>query len=279
MAIHLKYLFRPVLLAVLLSGSLSAAVDEASQKVPRFESDIWPIFEANCLVCHGDKLQQNGLDLRTRKSVLKGGEAGPAVQPGSAGESLLYEKVETGSMPMGGERLKAEEIEVIRRWIEAGALKEGQEAGPVRVAKVTERDVMVPILHVRCVACHGRRKQEGGLDVQTRASLLKGGKSGPAIILGKPDESLLIKRIVAEEMPPPESLRAYTVRPVTSNELEKLRQWIAAGLPAGPEEVLNVGKRAGPAGERKGSPVLVVPAAQATPRTASASETPGSHSY
>ena len=81
----------------------------------------------------------------------------------------------------------------------------------------------------------------GGLDVRTRASLLKGGKSGPAIIPGKPDESLLVKRIVAEEMPPLEFQQAYAVRPVTSVELEKLGQWITAGAPTGPEEVLEVG--------------------------------------
>ena len=238
---HLKCLSRPALMAVLLSGSASAAVEKATQEGPRFESDIRPILAANCLACHGETLQQNGLDLRTQESVLKGGEAGPAVQPGSAKESLLYEKVETGSMPLGGERLKADQIELIRRWIEAGALKEGQQAGPVEVAKVTERDVMVPLLHVRCVVCHGRRKQEGGLDVRTRASLLQGGKSGPAIVPGKPDESLLVQRIAAQQMPPPASLRPYTVRPVTSQELEKLRQWIAAGAPTEAEEVLEVG--------------------------------------
>ena len=144
---------------------------------------------------------------------------------------------------MGREKLSPLEIELIQRWIDAGALKEGEEAGgeTLKVLQVTERDVMVPILHVRCVVCHGRQMQEGGLDVRTRASLLKGGKSGPAIIPGKPDESLLVKRIVAEEMPPLEFQQAYAVRPVTSVELEKLGQWITAGAPTGPEEVLEVG--------------------------------------
>ena len=64
----------------LFFGSGFAAVDEASQKVPRFKSDIRPIFEANCLVCHGDNLQKNGLDLRTRESVLKGVEPARVVK-------------------------------------------------------------------------------------------------------------------------------------------------------------------------------------------------------
>ena len=229
----------------LLFGLISAAAAKADQEVLRFESAIRPIFAANCLACHGETLQQNGLDLRTRESVLQGGEAGPAVKAGSAEESLLFEKVLSGSMPIGDDKLSTQEIELIRHWIDAGALSEGEEVGstlnPSGETQVTERDVMVPILQVRCVVCHGRRNQEGGLDLRTRASLLKGGRSGPAIIPGKPDESLLVQRVAAQQMPPPESLRAYTIRPVTSEELEKLRQWIAAGAPAGPEEVLEVG--------------------------------------
>ena len=229
----------------LLFGSVSAAVDKASQEVPRFESDIRPIFEANCLTCHGETLQQNGLDLRAHESVLKGGEAGPAIRRGSAKESLLFEKVLSGSMPIGDDNLSTEEIELIRDWIDAGALREGEEVGsvtnPAGGTQATERDVLVAILQARCVVCHGRRTQEGGLDVRTRASLLKGGRSGPAIVPGKPEESLLVKRITAQEMPPPESLRAFTVRPVTLDELEKLRQWIGEGAPASSEEVLEVG--------------------------------------
>ncbi len=230
-----------VLMSLGLVGvSVSTAQEEASQRIPRFESDILPIFEAKCLACHGEKLQQNGLDLRTQESVVKGGESGPSVEPGEPKESLLYEKVETGSMPLVGEKLSEAELAVIREWIEGGALKEGQEARPSRIVKVTDRDVMVPILHVRCAACHGKRKQEGGLDVRTQASLLKGGKSGPAIFPGRPEESLLIKRIVSEEMPPKEMQLDYAVRPVTSSELEELREWIFAGAPVEPVQVMKV---------------------------------------
>ena len=230
----------------MLGGSVSRATASEAKEVPRFETNILPIFQGNCLICHGENLQRNGLDLRTRDSVLKGGESGAAIVPGSAEESLVLKKVSSGAMPMGGEKLKDEEIEAIRRWINAGALKEGEDpavAGKRRTAdEVTEREVMVSILRLKCVMCHGRRKQEGGLDLRTRAALLKGGKSGPAILPGKPEESFLIQRIVAEEMHPPDPklLEAYLVRSATSGELEKLRQWIAAGAPA-KDEVPKVG--------------------------------------
>ena len=49
-----------------------------------------------------------------------------------------------------------------------------------------------PILAKNCFACHASNAM-GGLAVDSRQALLKGGKSGPAIVPGKPDESLLIQ--------------------------------------------------------------------------------------
>ena len=217
---------------------------------PRFESDIAPIFEVRCLACHGERLQQAEFDLRTRDAVLKGGKSGPAVVPGAAVESLLLEKVSSGAMPMGNQKLGSDEIEVIRRWIEAGALREGEDLQPVSEIttsqEVSAREIVVTILNVKCLLCHGRRRQEGGLDMLTRAGLLKGGASGPAIVPGKPDESLLIERIEAEDMPPEKDLARVPVRPVTSAELQKLRAWIAAGAPFDDEKPERVTARADP---------------------------------
>ena len=58
---------------------------------------------------------------------------------------------------------------------------------------------------------------------------------------GKPEESLLVRRIAVREMPPPEWQFSYFVRDVSSKELEKLRQWIAAGAPPDAGEVAEVG--------------------------------------
>ena len=104
----------------------------------------------------------------------------------------------------------------------------------------TEREILVTILHVKCLVCHGKQDTEGGLDTRTRASLLKGGKSGPAISLGKPEESLLIRRI-ADGHPSPEMQNEYFVRPVTSDEAEKLSEWIRASAPSEADEVLRAG--------------------------------------
>ncbi|HBL43299.1 MAG TPA: hypothetical protein DDZ90_07885, partial [Planctomycetaceae bacterium] len=75
------------------------------------------------------------------------------------------------------------------------------------------------------------RRQEASLDLRTKASILKGGKSGPAIKPGDPSGSLLIKRIHAGEMPPPRKLVSASVKPMQDNERELLSQWIALKLP------------------------------------------------
>ncbi len=239
-------LFFAAALAATFPGILSGQTADS----PRFESDIAPIFEAHCLTCHGERLQQAELDLRTRDAVLKGGKSGPVVVPGAAVESLLLEKVSSGAMPMGNQKLGPDEIEVIRRWIEAGALREGedsQRASEITASQeVSAREIVVTILNVKCLLCHGRRRQEGGLDMLTRAGLLKGGASGPAIVPGKPGESLLIKRIEAEDMPPEKDLARVSVRPVTSAELQKLKAWIAAGAPFDDEKPERVVARADP---------------------------------
>src|SRR6266542_5222522 len=87
-----------------------------------FEKHIRPILKANCFDCHGEGEKLKGdLDLRLRRLMVKGGESGPAIEPGHSEKSLLYQKVVEGEMPKREKKLTAQEIETIRRWIAAGA--------------------------------------------------------------------------------------------------------------------------------------------------------------
>src|SRR5262245_44525876 len=52
-----------------------------------------------------------------------------------------------------------------------------------------------PILVESCQKCHGEKKQEGGLRLDSLATVLNGGDSGPAIEPGKPGDSLLIEAV------------------------------------------------------------------------------------
>src|SRR6516165_4554183 len=109
-------------------GLTFGAASDRSGEAPRFESDVLPIFQGKCLACHGENVKQKGLDLRTRDSLLRGGESAPAIVPGSAKESLLFQKIFSGAMPLGGSKLSSQEIDLIRRWIDSGGLKVGEDA-------------------------------------------------------------------------------------------------------------------------------------------------------
>jgi hypothetical protein len=97
-------------------------------------------------------------------------------------------------------------------------------------AAVSQHDI-IPIMMRHCTACHGTHRQEAGLDLRTRSAILRGGKSGPALVPGKPEESLVVKRIRAGQMPPRDRMLEVSVKQVDTAEIETIVKWIAAGAP------------------------------------------------
>ena len=62
-----------------------------------------------------------------------------------------------------------------------------------------------PVLTEQCYSCHGEKKQSAGLRLDSKASVLKGGETGPALVPGKADDSLIVKAIRHDgelKMPP-----------------------------------------------------------------------------
>ncbi len=219
----------------LIAGALTAQEKPAaSPPVPTFDGDVRPILQAKCWRCHGPTVQKADLSLHTKAGIQKGGESGEILVPGKAAESHLFELIEQGEMPPDKkDPLTKEEVELIRRWIDSGAPL-GSDPAQTR-PELSQHDVL-PILLLRCTVCHGRHKQEGELDLRTRAAMLKGGKSGPAIVPGKPEESLMLKRVRAEEMPPHKRLIEVAVKPMEPDEVATLEKWIALGAPEAADE-------------------------------------------
>lgn len=101
---------------------------------------------------------------------------------------------------------------------------------PAEAIDFFERRVR-PILTEHCVSCHGKKKQESGLRLDRRASILQGGDSGPAALPGLPERSLLIAAVRGSNdlaMPPDDSLK--------SGQIDALITWIQLGLPWPPED-------------------------------------------
>jgi hypothetical protein len=90
------------------------------------------------------------------------------------------------------------------------------------------RDIK-PILKARCYACHGVLKQRSGLRLDTADLLKQGGDTGPVVVPGKADESMLILRVTASDrrrrMPP-------KGEPLTAKQINSIRAWIEQGAPS-----------------------------------------------
>jgi mono/diheme cytochrome c family protein len=83
-----------------------------------------------------------------------------------------------------------------------------------------------PLLTENCQQCHGPRKQRGGLRLDSRPGLLSGGDSGPAIVPGKPEQSLLIKAVhyTGEPKMPPKAR-------LNKQQIAALVEWVRQGAP------------------------------------------------
>jgi hypothetical protein len=87
-----------------------------------FETHIRPILKAHCWHCHGEESELQGkLDARFARTLLVGGESGPAVVPGMHSSSLLHQRIQSGEMPPGEKKVPAHELLLLARWIDAGA--------------------------------------------------------------------------------------------------------------------------------------------------------------
>src|SRR6516225_1272295 len=105
----------------LVTAWIAAAPLRAAEP-PTFERDVRPILKTYCLDCHGGGEKPEGnLDLRLRRSAVKGGDSGPAIVPGDAAASLLIERLKAGEMPPTEKKVPADKIALIEQWIAAGA--------------------------------------------------------------------------------------------------------------------------------------------------------------
>lgn len=91
-----------------------------------YVSQVKPLLASKCYSCHGALKQEAALRLETRGLMLAGGDSGEAIVPGNASDSRLVARIiadEGERMPPEGEgaALTAEDIALIRQWIDQGA--------------------------------------------------------------------------------------------------------------------------------------------------------------
>lgn len=113
-----------IVCAAALGGEKPHPLPAPAEKKVSFGKDVKAILAHTCFECHGSGKKKGGLSMMSREALLKGGENGPAVVEGKSAESALIKRLVSADadevMPQKKERLKDDEIAILRAWIDQG---------------------------------------------------------------------------------------------------------------------------------------------------------------
>ena len=213
-----------------------------------FVNQVVPILTAKCGNCH-IRNARGMFSMSDYETLMKGPAEGVVVFPKDADGSRIVEVIVEGDMPRGGLKVADEELAILKKWISEGAKFDGEDPkaslsslnpdvtiGDLPMVELTKatgdetvrfsRDI-APIFVENCVGCHGAgQRPSGRLDINRFSAMLRGGESGPSVLPGKAEESLLIKKLLGtgggQRMP----LRKD---PLSDAQMKLITTWISEG--------------------------------------------------
>ncbi len=132
-----------------LGRAAETALPPAADRPVDFVRDIKPLFEGSCIQCHAHGQKKSGFAMDSREALLAGGRSGPAAIPGQSADSLMVHLVAgldpDRLMPAKGPRWTAEQVGLLRAWIDQGVpWPEGVVLGRGRRAPLEPRRVALP---------------------------------------------------------------------------------------------------------------------------------------
>src|SRR5260370_18369796 len=77
------------------------AVPAAAQRAPLFKSEIMPVLQKNCVMCHSEQQKMAGLYLSSFSGMMAGSSRGPGIAPGQPERTMLWKRVEKGQKTHG----------------------------------------------------------------------------------------------------------------------------------------------------------------------------------
>ncbi|MGI9470538.1 MAG: DUF1549 domain-containing protein, partial [Rubripirellula sp.] len=225
-----------------------------SKAVPDFQKHVVPLLGrlgCNSAKCHGSfqgqgdfRLSLFGFDFQSDHSALRAdasSEEGRRLSVSDPDHSLVVLKPTAQTDHEGGQRFEigSWEHHLLLRWIESGAsgisneadtLVSGSQASKNKfatdgVAFFTE--TIQPIFEDHCYECHGFNSRKANLSIASRDGLLAGGDSGPAIMPGKTQESLLMTAVGYSD----NELQMPPSGKIADEKIAALNKWIAMGAP------------------------------------------------
>ena len=206
-----------------------------------FVRDVAPILNSKCGTCHVSRKRGN-FSLVNFNDISTGG----GIIQGDPATSRLIEVIESGEMPQGGGKVSKSELEVLKKWIAAGAKYDGNnrgqsianlapatptntpDAAPLRRPKGNEtvsfaKDI-APILVENCQRCHMVTNPRGNFSMANFNRLLRGGDAGAVLKPDNAKDSHLVQRLRGEGvnvMPPNKK--------ISDDLIAKVVTWINEG--------------------------------------------------
>jgi hypothetical protein len=115
-----------LLQSILAAITLMAATSLHAQDKVTYDDHLAPIFRQRCGSCHNPTAKKADLDVTNYLALMQGGASGAVVEPGDASSSYLFSLVAHEAepyMPQGADKIPDAEIELLRKWIDGGALE------------------------------------------------------------------------------------------------------------------------------------------------------------
>ena len=125
----------------LFAAAAGHSDDEKLQRQVSFYDDIRPIFQIHCYGCHQPAKRRGELDMTSHEALLKGGESdAPTIVPGKPTAGMLLRMIapsgdKRSEMPKGRKPLSADQVKLVRHWIEQGASDDSPKISKVRFTK------------------------------------------------------------------------------------------------------------------------------------------------
>ena len=185
-----------------------------------FERDILPVFQSNCAKsgCHDAATHEDGYELNSYANIVKKG-----IVPGNPAASKIWESIalkpqsSEDFMPKDGSPLTAVQLDMIKRWITAGAVDSGDCASTGCDSTVfTYSGAVAPVMQTYCIGCHSSASAPGG-DLTNYAAVKQSAVDGRMI--GAISHTT-----------------GFSFMPSGGNKLDdctiaKIKKWVAAGAP------------------------------------------------
>ncbi len=213
-----------------------------------FTKQVFPMLMAKCGKCHCAD-SKGGFNFATFAALEKGNKDGRVIIPGKGEGSRIVETIASGDMPRGGGKVGKDEMAMLTKWIDDGAVFDGAnktamltvapgtavaaEPAPMKleVARATGKETVsfskdiAPIIAANCIGCHGDQNPGGRLNLDAFDTLIKGGESGAPFKPGTPAESLLVRKLkgmAGKRMP-------LDKPALPADAIAKVEKWIAEG--------------------------------------------------